>query len=41
MEVIAGSHLGWLWKWSVATNRNTSAGERSMTWDAASYFPRK
>jgi hypothetical protein len=36
MEVTAGSHLGWFWKWSVATNRNTSAGGRWMTWDAAS-----
>ena len=26
MEVTAESHLGWFWKWSVATNRNTSAG---------------
>jgi hypothetical protein len=36
MDVTAGSHFGWFWKWSVATNRNTSAGGRSMTWDAAS-----
>jgi hypothetical protein len=36
MEVTAGSHLGWFWKWSVATNRNTSVGGRSMIWDAAS-----
>ena len=36
MAVTAGSHLGWFWKWSVATSRNTSAGGRSMTWDAAS-----
>ena len=39
MEVTAESHLGWFWKWSVATNRNTSAGGRSMTWDAASRTP--
>jgi hypothetical protein len=26
MEVTAGSHVGWFWKCSVATNRNTSAG---------------
>jgi hypothetical protein len=29
MEVTAGSHLGWFWKCSVATNRNTSAGQRA------------
>ena len=39
MAVTAGSHLGWFWKWSVATNRNTSAGGRSMTWDAESRTP--
>src|SRR5918994_7749482 len=39
MAVTAGSHLGWFWKWSVATNRNTSAGGRSITWDAASRTP--
>jgi hypothetical protein len=39
MAVTAGSHLGWFWKWSVATNRNTSAGRRSMTWDAESRTP--
>jgi hypothetical protein len=39
MDVTAGSHFGWFWKWSVATNRNTSAGGRSMTWDAASCTP--
>jgi hypothetical protein len=26
MAVTAGSHLGWFWKCSVATNRNTLAG---------------
>src|SRR5215211_2969166 len=40
MEVTAGSHLGWFWKWSVATNWNTWAEGRSITWDAASRTPR-
>jgi hypothetical protein len=39
MEVTAGSHLGWFWKCSVATNRNTSVGGRWMTWDAESRTP--
>jgi hypothetical protein len=25
MDVTAGSHFGWFWKWSVATNRNCTA----------------